>query len=87
MGKYSVSNRKTCKIESRKSSVLWKKASNPQFERVKLEEYIRGREVREINSSVKREVTYLPRITVYQALGLEQQSSAFDYGKTAATQI
>lgn len=67
--------------------MLWEKASNPKFERVKLEEYIKGSEVREINSSVKREFTYLPRITVYQVLGLEHQSSAFDYGKMATTQI
>lgn len=67
--------------------MLWEKTSNPKFGRVKLEEYIKGSEVREINSSMRKEVTYLPKITVYQALGLEHQSSAFDYGKMATTQI
>lgn len=47
--------------------MLWEKASNPKFGRVKLEEYIKGSEVREINSSMRKEVTYLPKITVYQA--------------------
>ena len=47
--------------------MLWEKASYPKFERVKLEEYIKGSEAREINSSMKREVTYSPRIAVYQA--------------------
>ena len=66
--------------------MLWEKASNPKFVRVKPEEYIKGSEVREINSSMRKEATYLPKIIIYQALGLAHQSSASDYGKMTITQ-
>lgn len=53
---------------------------------MKLEEYIKGSEVGEINSWIRKEVTDLPRIAVGQVLDLGHQSSAFDYGKMSTIQ-
>lgn len=44
----------TCKAESLERVLCFGKKQVIKFERVKLEEYIKGSEVREINSSVKR---------------------------------